>query len=152
MNCDMCGKLSNLYKVDIEGTRMQVCEACAKFGKVIAYPQAPVKKKKDEPKSFLPEKPEIVQVIVSDYGMRIKNKRDKMGLKQEELAKQLNERESLLHNIESGHFEPNIELARKFERFLGIKLVEEVTDDKPILVKGKNQELTLGDMVKVRKR
>lgn len=154
MNCDMCGKSASLYTVEVEGSRMKLCEACSKFGKVVARPQVIVKKKKndDSIKSFLPDRPEILQIIVPDYGMRIKTKREKLNLTQKELGIKISVRESLLHNIESGHFEPPIDIARKFEKFLNIKLVDEVIDDKPVMVHQKGQALTLGDMVKIRKR
>ena len=72
-------------------------------------------------------------------------------MKQEELAKKINEKESRLHKIESGHFTPSLRLARKLEKFLKITLVEQVAEDTSPLEKSKSESLTLGDFIKVRK-
>ncbi len=164
MNCDLCGKTGTLFKAEIEGVRMNVCETCTRHGKVFhEIKQAtPNEKKKEEKKvremierhESVAKKPEVIQLIVKDYSMKIKNARERKGLKQEDFAKKINEKESLIHQMESGHMEPNIELARKLEHALGIKLIEEFIDEPEIgSEKTKsNGPLTLGDMINVKKR
>ena len=44
---------------------------------------------------------EILQVIVDDYAEKIKNAREKLGLKQKDFAKKINLKESLIHKIET---------------------------------------------------
>ena len=152
-NCDMCGKETNLYKALIEGTELQVCKECTKYGKVIGTIKREIKKEKKQLKKtiFLPKK-EMVQLIVNDYAKRIKQKREQLKLKQEELAKLISEKESLIHKIESGHFEPSIKLARKLEKFLRIRLIEQHEVEKASIIgKASTEEFTLGDFVKVKK-
>ncbi|MBN1156294.1 TIGR00270 family protein [Candidatus Woesearchaeota archaeon] len=156
MQCEICGKDELLFKTNIEGTMMNVCKPCSKYGKVISAAReetAVRQKKKDENKTIaITRKKEIIQTIVEDYGEKVKRKREQLGLKQEELAKMIAEKESLLHHIESGKFEPNIELARKLERFLKISLVEEYEEENSRLQHTKSDELTIGDLIKVRKK
>jgi len=102
------------------------------------------------------------QFIVSDYAVRIKSAREKKGLPQKEFAMQLTLKESLLHKMESGHHEPDIALARKLEKLLGIQLVEVIGEGpKPIerapvkkehgkSVPAKNAPLTIGDIIQLK--
>jgi len=163
MNCDLCGKTGTLYKAEIEGVRMNACETCAKHGKIFheITQETPKQKQKESKRQEQVEreiaKPvEILQLIVKDYSLKIKNARERKGLKQEDFAKRIKEKESVIHQLESGHMEPNIELARKLEKELGIKLVEEYKEDPDELKKDKmlraNGPLTLGDMINIKKR
>ena len=94
---------------------------------------------------------QIIETIVPGYGRIIKKKREELGLKQEDFARKINEKVSLIHNIESEHFEPSINLARKIERFLKIKLVEQFEEQ----LSGKSKkltstdEMTIGDIIKI---
>jgi len=73
-----------------------------------------------------------------------------LRLKQEEFAKKLNEKESLIQKIESGHFEPSIGLAKKIGRFLKIKLVEEYEEVHEKQVRSKTGSFTIGDIIKIK--
>lgn len=152
----MCGKDTDLFLTEIEGTELKVCDRCGKHGRVIRRVAQPkrVKPKAEGKAVAKTEEPEIIESIVDDYGMLIKKKREKLGMTQEELAKRIAERESLIQKIENENVEPSIALARKLERFLKIKLVEEIEDKKIAFVKekGKGDAFTLGDFVRVRKR
>ena len=92
-----------------------------------------------------------MQVINENYPNLIKNKREKLGLKQEELAIKLAERESLIRKIERGEIKPSLKLARKLEDKLGIKLVlqKEVKTEFESS-KEKPGSLTIGDMIKLK--
>jgi putative transcription factor len=153
MQCEMCGKsVESYFRVKTEGTILNVCGKCRGFGELIqAVTPAPEKKieKIAKPK---PAEPEIIEDLVEGYAEKIKNKRERLGLKQEELAQKINEKESIIHKIESGHFTPPIELAKKLERFLGIKIIEEVEDAKVnIAQKVSGEGFSLGDFIKVKK-
>ena len=71
-----------------------------------------------------------------------------------EVAKRIAEKESVVHKVESGHMKPNLSLARKFEKFLKISLVETVELDgagKGAKKAGSSTgSLTIGDMIKVK--
>jgi len=149
----MCGKETELFVAAIEGTELKVCQSCAKFGKIkarIRPAEAPKKKKQVEAEE---EEPEIIQTISSDYALKVKNARESLRLKQEELAKKINEKESVIHKVETGHYEPNIALAKKLERFLKIKLVEEEEIKKEKQKKDSkiSGPLTIGDILKTKK-
>lgn len=148
MFCDMCGQEGNLFKVSIEDSELNLCRNCSRFGKIIAPIKAeqPVKKVKKETIPKEPEK-EIIQIIVEDYADRIRNAREKMGLKQEDFAKLINEKQNLIHNIEIGKFKPGIDLAKKLERFLKIKLVEEYEEQHKKIKKPKGDKFTIGDFL-----
>jgi putative transcription factor len=154
--CEICGKDRELFRAVIEGTEMNVCQVCSRFGKVIRKIEQP----KTEPKQKKPEiiaarkemAEEIVQALVPDYTARIRKKREELGLKQDELAKKLNEKVSLIHHIESGEFEPNTELARKIEKFLKITLVEQQTLAREAHFKAADNQYTIGDMIKIKKK
>ena len=155
INCDMCGKDSNLFKTDIEGTIMNVCQDCSKFGKVISAVKQEIKKTKKEIKKETkiekPKEEEFILTIVPNYGEIIKKKREHLGIKQEDFAKKINEKVSLIHKIETNQLEPGITLARKIEKFLNVKLIEleEVKPGSPI--KPKSEGFTIGDFIKVKK-
>lgn len=152
MNCDMCGKEDVLFKTDVEGSIMNVCKACSKFGKIIAQIKPRIEQQHKHIGKAIQKSPEkeLMQVIVSDYAQIIKQKREKLDLKQEDFAKQINEKVSLIHQIETGHFEPNIELARKLEKALRIKLVEEHEEVHSKGQQVKSDKFTIGDFIKVK--
>jgi putative transcription factor len=161
----MCSSEEIVYKIELEGTMLNVCEKCSSYGRVVGrIKQAePAKAKKKQGKTaqavgegvLKPKKTtETMQIIVSNYSELIKKGREKFGLKQEEFAKKLNEKESVIHKLESGQIKPNIELARKLERFLKVALVEEVEveggEGASSMRKGATDNLTIGDMINIR--
>jgi len=151
MQCDLCGaKTENLFRAIVEGTELNVCKDCAKYGKVIEKRPVKVEEKRQFTKPAEPEK-EIIQVIVLDFAQRIKNKRESIGLKQKEFAKKISEKESLIHNLETGSFKPSISLAVKLEKFLKIKLVEEYEEEHKKSSEIKTEGFTVGDLIKIKK-
>jgi putative transcription factor len=156
MQCEMCGSTSELFRANIEGATMTVCEKCAKYGKILekakAAPAAPTKAEVERQLVRQKIETETIFMISPDYPTKIKSMREKLGLKQDELAKKLNERESSIHKLETGEIEPNIALARKLEKFFGIKLVEEHQEEAKPLPLGKPGEVTLGDFARIKKR
>lgn len=153
----MCGSASSLYNSNIEGTVLSVCSNCAKFGKVLAnvhdkkFLEKREKKWEKEKKSMpLLSEEQINQSVVEDYAKIIKEKRELLGLKQEDFAKKINEKESIIHKIETSHFEPSIKLARKIEKFLKVKLIEQQASESVETEKTPSESFTLGDYIKVR--
>ena len=149
----MCGKKEDsLVRTLIEGVDLTVCNDCSRFGKVISA----VKREtpQESKKIFLrklEQKEEKLELIAEDYAQIIKQKRESLKISQQDFAKRLNEKESTIHHIETGTLEPNIALAKKLEKALGIKLIEEY-EEKHEKSTNKNQEgFTLGDFIKVKK-
>jgi putative transcription factor len=159
--CDMCSSPDKTYKIEVEGSILNVCEKCASFGKVVGKvkQEMPEKKKKKLEKAaekLAEEKArketETIQIITPNYSSIIRKAREKQGLKQEELAKKIAEKESVIHKLESGIITPAIPLARKLEKFLRIKLVETVEMGSSDSSEKKSgfDGLTLGDLIKIK--
>ncbi len=149
----MCGtETERLFKTNIEGSELNVCGGCSGYGKVISEIKikAPKLKKAEKEKKQDSEK-ELVFIIVSDYAEMIRKGREAFGLKQEDFAKKINEKQALIHKIETGHFKPNIDLARKLEKILKIKLIEQHEEAHEQPAKGKTDSFTIGDFIKIKK-
>ena len=146
--CAICGKHTDLlYETRIEGAVLNVCVDCSKMGKIIRKVDLNIQDVPEKINDFSSSE-NFIEVLVSNYGFIIKKKRESLGLTQKELAGFLGIKESLLHKIESNHFEPDISLARDLEKKLHIVLVENVPE---VSLKGdaKNDSpLTLGDLLK----
>ena len=149
-NCELCGQEKELVQAEIEGIGMFVCRNCARFGQVKESPEVQVKAVKKIIKKSTYSEPhlEVTETIAPDYAQKIRKAREKIGLTQEEFAKKINEKESLLHKMETNSFEPSLPLARKLEKLLGIKLIEKIEEKKLILPKGSSEGLTIGDLIK----
>ncbi len=142
MVCELCGKNTQLVRAIVEGTEVNVCENCGKYGKVLRKPVV-----KNAPKPVIQE---VLDVVTQDYAKLIREAREKRGLTQKEFAKELNEKESILQKIENGNFTPPISMARKLEKLLKIKLVELEEEEKQQTAKGKSGTLTIGDVIKTK--
>lgn len=148
INCDLCGKVEErLLKAMIEGVELNVCSACSKFGKVLVHTKKPyeVKIKK------LEEKEEKIELLVENYAEIIKKKRESMGLTQKDFANKINEKEITIHKIETGTLTPPLLLARKLEKILGVKLIEEYLEKQESFKRAKTEGFTLGDFIKIKK-
>lgn len=159
MQCDMCGKDTNLFITEIEGSQMKVCEKCASHGKIIKriVPEQPrIEQKKTSSiisKSAVPDSTkETIQIISPDFAKKVKDARENLGFKQEDFANMINEKQNHIRNIETGHSEPDVNLARKLERALKITLIEERVLEKERPRNVSTDELTIGDMITIKKR
>lgn len=152
MNCDLCGKTSeSLAKAIIEGVQLDVCNECAKFGKVISPPKRPSPKEQHMHIQKREERTEKSELIVDNYPEIIKKKRESMGLTQKDFATRINEKETVVSKMESGSLTPSLPLARKLERFLGVKLIGEYKETHEPAKAARHQGYTLGDFIKIRK-
>lgn len=153
MACEMCGKEEAALKASIEGTVLAVCNNCSKFGKVVgkvSIPAAMVKGKagKEEKRSAEEE----IEIVVPEFGNMIKQKRESLGLKQDEFAKKIAVKESVLHKMETGSLKPDLEEMKRLGRLLGLKLVEKLEEGPEIVPQQRKDMLTLGDMIKIKKK
>ncbi len=64
-------------------------------------------------------------LIVPDYASIIRKARESLGLTQEQLGRLINEKPSVIRRIESGAMVPTPVIARKLERALKIRLIQE---------------------------
>ncbi len=145
--CEMCGEGGPLFRALIEGATLSVCQTCAKMGKVLAAPQ-PSLRAKTKPRIAAPE---IVERLVDDFSSRIQQARQKLGLTQKEFAAKLAERETAVSKMEAGEYEPPIDIARRFEHILRVRLIEKDEEAGAMLKGEKTGPLTIGDIIKVKK-
>jgi putative transcription factor len=148
----MCGKeTESLMVASVEGVELSVCSNCAKFGKIVRKAAPRIEKEQERFVKAAPQRERIIQIITPDYNTLIKNARERLGLAQEDFAKKINEKVSLIQHIESGKTEPSTSLARKIEKFLNIKLIEQ-HEEKHETIKGKLSEgFTIGDFIKTKR-
>jgi uncharacterized protein (TIGR00270 family) len=148
-SCDMCGREKELVDAIVESAVVQVCLECSKHGSVVAINQ-PVVDKRIEFQRELESKPEYVDVVVEDFYKRIKGARERKKLKQEDLAQALAEKESVIHQLETGKLKPSFKLAKKLAVFLNIDLIERVESNKTFQknVNFKSESTTIGDLLK----
>lgn len=137
--CELCGAKAT-RKAKVEGTVLDVCDDCVKFGE--AVDKVDFKKKIPIPKLEGSE-----QVMVKDFHKTIRRSREKKKLTQEELAKKLNEKASVIKRIEEGWQPPN-KLIEKIEKFFNLKLREEAVETLKQKKAG-SQKLTIGDIIEV---
>jgi putative transcription factor len=100
-----------------------------------------------EEKKKIPKLEGMEISVKSNFHLLVKNERTKRNLTQEELAKKLNEKESVIKRIEDG-WEPSLNVIKKLERFFNINLTEEL-EEKQIEKKADKTELTIGDVVEI---
>ncbi|MEK6960874.1 MAG: multiprotein bridging factor aMBF1 [Nanoarchaeota archaeon] len=156
-SCEMCGTSGQMFVTMIEGARLSVCGKCSSLGKVIQEVAPPAPQKRKAVSSAKPiARARIIHIIVGDCANRVRQAREKSGLSQKEFAMKLNERESLIQHLENGQTKPSVDMALKLERLLNIKIIEEMKEE----VSQNDEEektpssgvLTLGDVIKIRKR
>ncbi len=145
--CEMCGKEGELVDSIVEGVMMNVCVNCSDYGKVVPINKPVIDRKVEMKKET--EEAGYVEVVVDNYASLIQKAREKKELKQEDLAKAIAEKESVIHQLESSKLKPNFKLAQKLEVFLGIKILEKaetnLSDKKDLNFK--NSDLTIGDLI-----
>ena len=145
MRCELCGSEGQLFISVVEGVKLKVCKICSKFG---STSEQIFEKNEIRAKKVLSAyKVEQGVIFSNDFGQIIKNAREILGLKQAEVAEKIQIKESLYRSIESGRVEPPIELAKKIEDFLKIKIQEEVKLDYETKKDKSRGGLTIGDLI-----
>ena len=81
-------------------------------------------------KDVYEQQEETIELLV-DYPKKIKDTREALGWKQEELASKMGERLSIINKLERGDMRPDDALIDKVEKALGIKITERVAVMKP---------------------
>jgi putative transcription factor len=152
MRCEICGKKvpGRPIRVKIDGSVMQTCKECSKFGKVQKEPPRPAK-----PRTPLrrPRVREPSYEVSEDYNTLIKTARERNSWSREELAQKLNEKASVINRIESGKMIPDIKLARKIERLLKIQILDKIDDEQPEeSVSSTKGGTTIGDIAMIKRR
>lgn len=146
-DCEICGKYTEeVFQVLVEGSKMNVCNNCSGSGKFLGQVrEAPVKKE-----TVIEEDAPDIE-IVDNYGVLIRDARERKGYTQEEFAKKINESFSLLQKIELEKIQPNERAAEKIEKVLGIKIYQLVKRQSMEMTK-KKTTLTMADVIKIKEK
>ncbi|MDG5774931.1 multiprotein bridging factor aMBF1 [Haloarculaceae archaeon H-GB1-1] len=173
VQCEMCGKeTGSPNRVKIEGAELDVCDDCTEFGTEVRTQESSSSTStkystsssssssstsssssgstggstggSSRRRDMFDEMDELVQ----DYDDRIRSARESAGLSQEDLARQLNEKASLIRKIEHGDVLPSDDVQRKLESELGVDLTAGSGDEDTEWEGGSSSgEYTLGDVV-----
>lgn len=151
MNCEICGKNTELCGTMIENTKLNVCKDCSSFGNVIEKKEEVAEEKINFVRRDAIQ--ESNEIIVDEYAGLVKTAREKKNMTQEELGKAIAEKESIIHKIESGHMAPQMKTAKKLEQFLKIKLITKYEGNEiGIKLDFKDDTMTIGDIMKIREK
>jgi putative transcription factor len=149
--CDICGRAPVRAQILVEGAKMLACGSCMRSGKVIHRFDP------DSPEASPPPAPSAVETteeIVEGSGKLIRARREKLKLPISVVAERIKERETFLNAIENERLTPTLEVARKLEKELGIKLIEKAQSSlAPSSSSSKSfTPPTLGDMIETKKK
>lgn len=133
MQCELCGKdiRGKSHRVIIEGTELNVCDECARYGhEVKQIPKVTAKISGITFRTRSRRRPDIFDQmgdeLLPDYGGVIRRARESHSMSHEELALKIREKASLLKKIERGDLRPEDDVRKKLERVLGITLTEKI--------------------------
>ena len=173
--CEMCGsEQPSLTTVKVEGAELQLCDDCKEFGTEVRTESSSSASTKYSTSSSggtgsgsgsgtsgsgsggsgggssrrRRDMFDDMDEIVADYDQQIREAREDRGLSQEDLAKSLNEKASLIRKLERGDMLPSDDVRAKLERGLEISLVEGQDADDAEWSGDSSTTTTLGDVVK----
>ncbi len=136
---------------------MLVCHGCQELGKPYEEPALPARPALRHPplprlavkkRSELPKDVQELEVA-DDYAQRVRKQRMKLALSQEDLAKHVKEKLSVIQKIETGKMVPDMKLCRELQHELRVKLLlphKETSAPKTAAP----AEVTLGDIVRIK--
>jgi putative transcription factor len=164
--CPICGSIiwGKGQTVLLEGAKITVCDSCAQHGTKIQKSQSIIQKRKftSQGRQALPKQKNLKKdllddwEIAPDYAKKIRNKRNSLGLNQDQFAQKLNEKPSLIRRIEAGKAEPTIKLAKKIEDVYNINILKKPDGIDTNIQKNKYMKkstgMSLGDIAFVKKK
>jgi putative transcription factor len=154
MRCEVCGQeiRGEPRRRVIEGAKMVVCGRCTHYGSEDWSPISSNKPRRRNRRSVTRRKSEVEQAeeleLVVDYGKIIKTARQNAKMSVEDLARKIQEKESVIKKLEKEEFNPNPSLARKLKRVLGIEIMEKVENSSGPILSRPLGTRTLGDLIR----
>lgn len=150
VQCEMCGtETASPNRVKIEGAELDVCDECTEFGTEVQTESSSSTSTKYSTSSSSSGSSSSstrstgttssgsntggsgggrsdmygdIEELAQDYDERIRQARENAGLSQEDLAKQLNEKASVIRKLEHGDSLPTDDVQQKLERNLDVDL------------------------------
>lgn len=165
MYCEICGRkiFGRPVLVKVRGATLQACSECAK-GRVAILPQKPQLSVPKPQRARRPprvvvarsppkprEEPELSLRPKQDYGRAIHKAREGKDMTIEQFSRLVGIRESLVRKIEAEKIVPSISDLRKIERVLGVRLVEQYSEEETTGILGREPTLTLGEATELRR-
>jgi len=165
MRCEVCGRriIGPPYKAIIEGAKMMVCSECSKLGSIYWEAKTEPRMKKIAKRLtqpvIAPRKQPSITVeesveLIDDFGAKVRQAREKLGLSHEDLGKKISEKVSVLRKIESRKMTPDNLLVEKLQHALKVKLLVPVSEPKvpsKALATSRPSAPTLGDIAQVKR-
>jgi len=155
--CEICGRPieSEPIPIEVDKAVLYVCRSCAaQYGKraTLQQPQAVVQKRPTPRlKPAAPRPPPLEVELVENFGEIIRRARENLGLSREALAAMLGVKETVLRRIEAGQLQPDLALAKRLEKALGVRLLVEAAEESVAKSGGKVERgLTLGEVAEIR--
>ncbi len=143
VTCELCGETTTSVSLTrIAGTAMKVCSKCKNMGKDL-------EPEKNQQHTFRPKfrHEDIKLEVVNNYSSLINNAIHTRKIDVHILARSTNIRESTLTKYITNKIKPDVESARKIEKFLDIKLIEEFKNESyETKIEEDVKPRTLGDM------
>jgi len=141
---------------------MLVCNECSKLGSVYWEAKTEPRMKKVSKRltqpMIAPRKQPSITVeesveLVEDFGAKVRQAREKLGMTHEDLGKKISEKVSVLRKIESSKITPDNLLTEKLQHALKVKLLVPVSEPKvpSKALASRPAAPTLGDIALVRK-
>ena len=161
MICEMCGKEVPLTRtVIVEGSRMDVCPNCARFGedyRASSSGGAPVtqtvieerlekRERRMQSKDIYASATSVE--LIDDYGGVIRDARTEQGMDQKKFAALIQEKQGTLAKIEANNLIPDDKTVKKIEKALGIKLTETVNTGVTVGPGVSSKKMTLGNFIR----
>ncbi|MHB9286258.1 multiprotein bridging factor aMBF1 [Halobacteriales archaeon Cl-PHB] len=174
VQCEMCGtETASPNRVKIEGAELDVCDECTDFGTEVKTQETSSTSTKYSTSSSGSSSSgssssgssrstggasgggsrgddmfDDIDELAQDYDERLRDARESAGLSQEDLAKQLNLKASLIRKLEHGDTLPSDDVQRKLENELDIELSAGASGGDQEWDGGSSSgEYTLGDVV-----
>lgn len=155
MRCEVCGaETGRVHEVMMEGSVVKTCDSCKDLGEEVDKKGAQRRSSSKKPagggrrgRSIYDE----MEELVDDYPSRIRAAREGLGMTQEELAKRINEKRSLVRKLEKGDKVPEDDVVTKLEGALDVELHGELgeADFEPGSGGG---DVSFGDVVRIKKK
>jgi len=157
--CEICGAdISGApQRIVVDRSTMEVCKSCARFGKpedkwsLVPKKMVPVERaftvSRPKPRDHFKDLAELVP----DFGRKIREAREGMGLSPEELGGKIKEKATLLRKIEREEISPEDGIRKKLEKELKIKLSDEASETR-VKSGSSGRGLTLGDIASIKRK
>ena len=160
MICEMCGKEVPLTKtVVVEGSRLNVCPNCARFGEDYRSNQSGAPISSSVIDQRLEKRNRRMQTkdiyagtssveLIDDYGGAIREAREAKGMDLEQFSASILEKKGTIAKIEANALVPDDKIIKKIEKALGIKLTETVQSGVVVGGGNNNKKMTLENFIK----